>query len=148
MKYPLYVVNVEAAIYKDNKWLLTKRSLHEDHAPGIISLIGGKVDTEIPTHNVLEETLKREIIEEVGIEVYDECTYVHSSSFIATFGKHVIYILFLCRYKSGEPQALDPDELESVNWMTLEEVLESEKIPVWTKDSLKLAETIRKKQKD
>lgn len=29
----LYIVNVEAAIYKDDKWLIIKRSEKEEHVP-------------------------------------------------------------------------------------------------------------------
>ena len=33
MENKLYIVNVEAAIYKGNRWLIIRRSDKEDHAP-------------------------------------------------------------------------------------------------------------------
>lgn len=65
----MFIVNVEGAIYKDNKWLIGKRSEKEDHAANTLSLIGGKVEQEGNTDTILETTLRREITEEVGISV-------------------------------------------------------------------------------
>lgn len=62
----MFIVNVEGAIYKNEKWLLIRRSTKEEYAGGLISLVGGKVEKEGITSNILEETLKREITEEVG----------------------------------------------------------------------------------
>ena len=42
----LFIVNVEGAIYKDEKWLLIRRSEMEEHAGGTLSLVGGKVNYE------------------------------------------------------------------------------------------------------
>ena len=42
MENKLYIVNVEAAIYKGNRWLIIRRSDKEDHAPGLLSLVGGR----------------------------------------------------------------------------------------------------------
>jgi 8-oxo-dGTP diphosphatase len=67
----LFVVNVEAAIYKDDRWLVIRRSLKESHAAGMVSLVGGKVEHEGNQSDILERTLRREIVEEVGIEVSD-----------------------------------------------------------------------------
>jgi 8-oxo-dGTP diphosphatase len=60
----MFIVNVEGAIYKNEKWLLIKRSEKEEHAGGTFSLVGGKVDKEGNTTDILERTLKREILEE------------------------------------------------------------------------------------
>ena len=64
-----YIVNVEAAIYNDDKWLVVKRSELEEHAPGTLALVGGKVEVASGGDDVLEDTLRREVKEEVGIEV-------------------------------------------------------------------------------
>ncbi len=144
MNAKLYIVNVEAAIYKQDKWLMAKRSETEDHAPGELSLIGGKVEVVNPENHVLEKTLAREVMEEVGVLVEDDMQYVKSCSFISDSGEIVIDIVFLCRYKSGEPTVLEPEELTTVGWMGLDEILSDEKIQIWTKESLRKAESIRK----
>lgn len=33
-----YIVNVEAAIYKGDKWLIIKRGEKEEHVPGLLSM--------------------------------------------------------------------------------------------------------------
>jgi NADH pyrophosphatase NudC (nudix superfamily) len=139
----LYVVNVEAAIFKQDKWLMGKRSEKENHAAGIYSLIGGKVENAQNDNNILEETLKREVMEEVGITFYDDIFYVKSSSFVADFGPTIIDIVLLCRYKDGEPRVMKPEELSVVAWMTIDEILADKNIPTYTKESLKIAERMR-----
>ena len=139
----LYVVNVEAAIFKGDKWLLGQRSAKEDHDPGLFSMIGGKVENVEAENHILEKTLKREVLEEVGVEVQNNIHYVKSSSFIADFGRHVVDIVFLCEYKAGQATVLEQDELDSVEWMTIDELLAHEKIGPYTKESLKIAEQMR-----
>jgi len=78
----LFIVNVEGAIRKDDKWIIVERSKKEEHAGGLLSLVGGKVDKEGDSSNILEKTLKREIFEEIGIKVKENLKYIHSTSFV------------------------------------------------------------------
>ena len=78
MNTPLYIVNIEAAIFKHDKWLLGQRSTREEHAAGSLALIGGKVESAGNEDRILEETLRREIMEEVGVTVHDTMHYVKS----------------------------------------------------------------------
>lgn len=133
------IVNVEALILKDNKWLFVKRSMDEDHAGGSISLVGGKVEDNTDVDEVLEKNLQREIREEVGIEVEEEMTYVTSSHFISDDKESVVDIVFLCKYKSGLAKALDKNELTNVLWLTSEEALNHKLIMPWTKRYLSKA---------
>ena len=56
-----YLVNVEAVIVKDDHYLMITRSLAESHAPGVITLPGGKVEDAGQTDHILEQTLRRGI---------------------------------------------------------------------------------------
>jgi 8-oxo-dGTP diphosphatase len=118
----MLIVNVEGAIYKNEKWMLIKRSEKEEHAGGLLSLVGGKVENEGNSSDILERTLKREIFEEVGIEV-SNLRYVNSSSFVSDSGLNVVDIVFLCDHESGEPYAKSPDEVDGVIWMTTQQIL-------------------------
>lgn len=138
-----YIVNVEAAIYKNEEWLIIKRSEKEEHAPGLLSMVGGKVETKTTGSNVLEEALIREIAEEVGIQVSKTLYYVESKSFISDKGQAVIDIVFLCRYESGEPKCMSDDEVSEIYWMSCKEILENKSVPVWLKESIGKAENIR-----
>ncbi|MFS0861176.1 NUDIX hydrolase [Fredinandcohnia sp. 179-A 10B2 NHS] len=138
----MFIVNVEAAIRKKDKWLIIERSLKEEHAGGMLSLVGGKVELEGNSSDILERTVRREIYEEVGIEVEDELVYVQSTSFVTGSGEHVVDIVFLGRYKSGEAYPKSPDEVEKVLWLTTEQVIEHSNSPVFLKDSIKRSESI------
>jgi len=109
----LFIVNVEGAIYHKEKWLLIRRSEKEEHAGGELSLVGGQVEREGVSSDILERTLIREIAEEVGIEVTN-LRYVNSSSFVTDSGEHVVDIVFLCDHQSGEAYAKSPDEVDEV----------------------------------
>ncbi|MDD9313802.1 NUDIX domain-containing protein [Bacillus firmus] len=138
----MFIVNVEGAIRKNDKWLIVERSKKEEHAGGLLSLVGGKVDLEGNSSNILERTVKREILEEVGVKVKDRLTYVHSTSFVTDTNHNVVDIVFLCEYESGDALPLCSDEVEEVLWLTTKEVLHHPKAPVYLKESIKNAEAL------
>ncbi|RKL65153.1 DNA mismatch repair protein MutT [Salipaludibacillus neizhouensis] len=137
----MFIVNVEGAIFKNGKWLIIERSKKEEHAGGLLSIVGGKVENEGNSSDILERTVKHEIVEEVGVEVKDNLKYVHSTSFVTDKGERVVDIVFLCEYSSGEAFPKSPDEVERVLWLSTEEVLNHPKSPIYLKESIKRAET-------
>lgn len=141
----MFIVNVEGAIFNGDKWLMIERSKKESHAGGMISLVGGKVDLEGDSIDILERTIKREIFEEVGIEINDTLHYVHSTSFVTDKGVNVVDIVFLCEYATGEAYSKSPDEVEQVFWMTYQEIMNHPDIVKWPKESIKRAELVRRK---
>lgn len=136
-----YIVNVEGAIFKKGRYLMIVRG-EQEYAPGGLTLPGGKVEGADNLEDILEETLHREIVEEVGLEVASEMVYVRSSSFLAD-GDPVVDVVFLCRYKAGTAIVADPDEIAAVRWMTAEEAIAQPETPPWTRLSLKMAESKR-----
>ena len=136
-----YIVDVEGAIVKDGRYLMVVRGA-EEYAPGGLCFPGGKVEGASVDDDVREETLRREIAEEVGLEGHAEMAYLRSSAFVAE-GKPAIDVVFLCRWKSGEAVAADPAEVASVRWMTLQEALTHPETPPWTRFALQLAEKAR-----
>ena len=42
----MFIVNVEGAIYRDEKWILIRRNEKEEHAGGVLSLISGKCEID------------------------------------------------------------------------------------------------------
>lgn len=141
----MFIVNVEGAILRDNKWLIIRRSELEEHAAGELSLVGGKVDYGKPTYDILEKTVMREIFEEVGLEVKDQSHYVFSSSFLTDDGIHVINHVFLCEYSQGEAYIKSPEEVGEILWLTTEEILSNESAAPWLKESILRAEAIYEK---
>jgi len=141
-----FMINVEAAIYHDGKWLIIKRSLKEEHAGGMLSLVGGTVEANEMTNNLLEQTIIREVEKEIGVKISDDMKYVESNSFITDNGQHVLDVVCLCSIQSGEAKPVSEEEVEAVLWMTTEEVLESSSAPDYLKRSIRKAEELINRQ--
>lgn len=139
----LYLVNVEAAILKDEQYLMVIRGEHEAHAPGVLTFPGGKVEDAGLADGILEATLRREILEEVGLQVDTEMIYLESKSFLGDDGQAVVDVVFLCRHASGAPVITDPGELAAIHWLTAQEILTHPKTPAWTGQSIEMAEAKR-----
>src|SRR5699024_10832001 len=118
----MFIINVEGAIYRDDKWLIIERSKKEEHAGGLLSLVGGKVEQEGNSSNILERTVIREIYEEVGIKVKEDLRYIHITSFVTDMFYHFIDVIFLYEYTSCKTCQKSSDEVEYVKWMTHQEV--------------------------
>lgn len=143
MEGELYIVNVEAAVYYNGRYLMVVRGSTEDIAPGTLTPPGGKVDLTGDVQDILEETLRREVREETGVELEDGVAYVESHSFRA--GPYVIVdIIFLARYRSGEPKAADEEEIAAIEWLTYDEITNDERAMVWTRETMRRAELVRR----
>lgn len=129
-----HVVAVTAIVRKGNKYLLAKRSFNDPQQGGKWSFPGGKVDAEIE-EGIIEKTLKREIKEEVGIEIKDEVKLIYNNSFTRVSGHHVVMLVFMCDYESGEAQALEGQE--EIRWVTMKELGEMKnELPDYTWDKI------------
>nr|WP_237391746.1 NUDIX domain-containing protein [Paenibacillus dendrobii] len=127
-----------------NKWLVIERGAEEEHAAGTLSFAGGTVEQEGAAEEILERTVRRELLEEVGVEIQEKMHFVHSSSFVTEKGHHVINVVFICDYKEGIAHPKSPEEVAAVYWMTAEEIVHHPKAPPWTIESVKRAELLRK----
>ena len=133
-----FVINTEAAIYKEGRWLVGVRGKNEGHAAGVLSLIGGTVEHTDPLVDTLESAIAREVQEEIGITV-KVVGLVNDTSFVSKKGNHVINIVLLCEVVSGNPEITSPEELESLEWLTSEEITNHVATTKWLCDSIKIA---------
>lgn len=138
----MFIVNVEGAIRKNDKWLIIERNKNEEHAGGMLSLVGGKVDIEGNSSDILERTVRREILEEVGVKVKERLYYVQSASFVTDKGENVVNVVYLCEHFYGEAFRKSPDEVEMILWLSTEEILGHPNAPLYLKDSIKRAESV------
>ncbi len=136
------IVNVEAAIYKEDQWLLMKRSEKEEHGPGLITLVGGKVEEMGSISDILEKTLYREVMEEVGIEVQN-LHYLESKAFLTGNNEPVVDIVFVCEHKNGEAKAVDENEVAEIFWMRALDIILNKEIPYFVKETIEKAEMVR-----
>lgn len=125
----LHEVAITAIIVKDNKYLIVRRSPNKKRFPGMWTVPGGKMetsdylklpkDTEFYWYNVLERTLRREIKEEVGIDL-DNIEYVTSLATVHADGSPSLVISCAADYASGESK-LQAEENDQFAWVNLEE---------------------------
>lgn len=126
---PLHVVAVFGIVKRADKYLIAKRSSQDPQAGGEWSVPSGKVEIEVGD-NILENTLKREILEEVGVQIGDSVVLLGNSSFTRVSGHNVVSLTFLCEWQSGEARPLE--DQEEVRWMTLDEIMNFKDIPSYT----------------
>jgi 8-oxo-dGTP diphosphatase len=86
----MFYVNVEGAVFREDKWLIIERSKREGHAGGLLSLPGGTVEKEGNSRDLLERTLKRELFEEIGIELKPEIAHINNTSFLLQVPRYLI----------------------------------------------------------
>lgn len=118
----LHSILVNAAVFKDDKVLISQRSWEESHEPGKWTIPGGKVERmEEETFSVLEKTVAREVKEETGVEVESQMQLIVNNTFIrSSDNQHVVVLVFKCKYKAGEAKPLE-DTIDC-KWVTKEEL--------------------------
>lgn len=138
---PAFVVNVEVFLHRDGRWLLIKRSDQEAHAPGLLSGVGGKVEADCDGDGVLEETARREVEEEVGVDLAGvELTYVESAAFVTDDGDPVVNVVFSGAIPTHvEAVAASSHEVAGLMWLTVGEAEADPNCKPWTRRSLRRA---------
>jgi len=109
---------VVGIIVKGNKFLVERRRMDKKIDPGIICLPAGHVDPD----EELDDALKREMMEELGITIKD-WTFVCKNYYVASNGeKQHAYCYKITEYE-GELQNNEAEEIfweEDLNNMTLD----------------------------
>lgn len=135
----LFVVYAECIIQKGETFLFIKRPT-TSQAGGLYCFPGGKVDNEDGDNNsdVLLYAVKREIKEEVGLNLLDPISLVSTVMFEQiNDGKKVIGVTFYCNLNITDPTVVpSPREVPEYKWMTLEDALNNEICADFAKRSL------------
>ncbi len=130
-----FVANVVIYRESDKRCLVLKRSEREKVHPGKFGVPGGKLewkdlDLSNPTRrngdvldfeNATEMLLKREALEEAGVEIGSQLKYINSVAFIRPDGIPVVLVKFAAKYKSGEIK-LEDGAFTDYAWVNEEEV--------------------------
>jgi 8-oxo-dGTP diphosphatase len=150
----LHEVAITAIVVKEGKYLITRRSATKRRFPGMWTVPGGKLeasdylalpkDTEHYWYNVLERVLRREVAEEVGLDI-DNIRYVTSLATVHADGAPSLVISCMADYRSGEVR-LQQDETDDFAWVSLEEAKDYELID-GIYDELAMAEAQLKGEK-
>ena len=120
-------VAIKALIRKGDRYLMIYKSDKEDMNPNTIDRPGGRIEFG----EKIEDALKREVKEEVGIEIE-----INKPLNVWGFVKgnlHLVGITFLAEYKSGE--IILSGEHVKFEWLKKEHILNG-KYPDWLKEEL------------
>ena len=145
-----FVANVVVYRETDGRCLILKRSENEKVHPGKFATPGGKLEWKdlplqnpsrmngevIDFENAVEDLLKREVMEEAGIEIESNIKYINSVAFIRPDGIPVVLVKFAAKYKSGEIK-LEQGAFTDFAWVN--------ELEVWDYDCIEgIAEEIEK----
>lgn len=150
----LHEVVITAIIVKDGKYLITRRSPLKKRFGGMWTVPGGKLetsdytslpkDTEQYWYNVLEQVLRREVKEEVGLSIRN-IEYVTSLATVHADGAPSLVISCVADYESGDV-TLQESETDDYAWVSLEEA-RSYKLIDGIHDELSMADARRRGEK-
>ena len=117
-------VGIGAAIVnQEGKLLLAQRGSQAKNEQGLWETPGGGQELG----DTMQETLKREMMEELNIEIgIGEVlgTYDH---ILPEVGQHWVAVSFICKITNGEPTIMEPEKCSQIGWFTLDE---AEKLPL------------------
>jgi 8-oxo-dGTP pyrophosphatase MutT (NUDIX family) len=135
-----YVVIVECALELNGRFLIIKRP-EDKEAVGLLAFPGGKVESkdhnDAESRDAILNAVKREIFEEIGINIFDPIRYVVSNHFKSSNGSECLILVFHCVLNKTNPIA-NPSarEVPEYYWLTTEEINQAPNSPVWLKEYL------------
>ena len=125
----LHEVVITAIVIKDGKYLITQRSMQEKRFPGMWTVPGGKLETDdyvnLPKetehywYNVMEKVLRKEVRDEVGVEI-ENIEYVTSLARVHEDKNPSLVISCMADYLSGDI-VLQEGETDDFAWISIEE---------------------------
>lgn len=112
-----HIVAVSAIIRNKtgDRVLVVKRGRNEVAYPGKWAFPGGKVERG----QTVTDALKREIMEEVGLEIEDNWSFLNDYTFMRPDGHNVVGMNFLARAKTDNVRL--SGDFEDFRWVTPEE---------------------------
>jgi 8-oxo-dGTP diphosphatase len=124
-------VGVGAHIINDNnEILLLRRSKNCRNKVGYWTIPGGKVEF----NESIADALKREIREEVDIDIDIIKLLCVTNDIITKENQHWVAPQFLCKIISGIPKNMEPEKHDEINWFSLNNL--PEKITKTTSDGI------------
>lgn len=126
------IATTAIVIRVDGRMLITRRALHKRQWPGKWTVPGGGLTTDdytsrAPTHvgetnqwyDAIEESIRREVREEVGLEVWEPWP-VCTLAFVRSDGIPVVVLSYAAELAGPDDVVLDEDATHFA-WVTAEE---------------------------
>jgi 8-oxo-dGTP pyrophosphatase MutT (NUDIX family) len=133
-----FIVVSECAIEYKNKFLIIKRP-KAAHAGGLLSFPGGKFEVTDADNSTdaVKSGVRREVLEEVGIDLLDPIHYIRTNYFLSDSGEPVVIIIYHCKLeKTPIIVTPSPREVAEYYWLSNEEIKEKDNCPHWLKNYL------------
>lgn len=116
---------------KDGKYLIVHRSSDKyGKTSGSWDIVGGRIE---PGTSLLEN-LKREIKEEVNLDIISEPLLIQAQDIIPSEDRHIVRLTYTS-LSDGE-LILDKNEHDDYKWLTLDEIKELPDLDIYVKDIL------------
>jgi ADP-ribose pyrophosphatase YjhB (NUDIX family) len=107
-------VGCGAAILRDGKLLLIRRSKAPE--AGCWGLPGGKIDP----FETVQAAVRREILEELGVELIGEQLLCVVDQIDSARGEHWVAPVYVARDFTGEPRICEPEKHSDLGWFALD----------------------------
>jgi 8-oxo-dGTP pyrophosphatase MutT (NUDIX family) len=116
---------------KEGKHLILKRSAEKYPEAGsdLWDIAGGRIEPG----STLIDNLKREVLEETGLELIGEPSLVHAQDILRITGKHVVRLTYI---GEGDGEVILSDEHDDYKWLTFEEIIALEGLDNYLKEVL------------
>lgn len=118
-------VGVAALIWRDGKIIMAKR--HGSHGAGTWSIPGGHLEFG----ESWEDCVRREVMEEVGVEVANVQFLAITNDFFKHENKHYVTIWMTCDWTANEPESKEPEKIIGVAWRGLNDLPSPLFEPCW-----------------
>jgi len=117
MENKKHIVAITAIVKYEDKFLITKRNSNEIVYPGKWTIPGGKLEKG----ELIINTLKREVKEEVSLDIKNKKEFIRNYTFIRLDGYNVIRLTFLVTTINNVKLS---NELEDFKWIFPRELKE------------------------
>jgi ADP-ribose pyrophosphatase YjhB (NUDIX family) len=114
---------------KDGKYLLVKRSLEKyPNARGLWDIVGGRID---PGTSLIDN-LRREVKEEVCLEIVSEPVLICAQDIFPDQERHIVRLTYVGK-TDGDP-VLDLSEHSEFIWLSASEIMAQPDLDVYVKE--------------
>ena len=119
-------VGLACFVWRNGKFLMIRRK--GAHGAGTRTVPGGHVEHG----ESWEDCAMREILEETGVTVDEPRLLTVTNDIMAADNKHYVTIWMEANWLSGEPQIMEPDKVEQLEWRTFQDLPSPLFEPGWT----------------
>ncbi len=116
---------------KDGKYLIVRRSAEKYPEVGPKwDIVGGRIN---PGASLIEN-LKREVVEETGLDITGEPKLITAQDILRIAGKHIVRLTYI---GEADGEVSLSDEHDDYKWLSLEDISKLEPMDTYFKEVLK-----------